>query len=282
MKSTYSGAFMSGNAAVAPMPSNPPPPPAKRHGEMKRPDDNWSTPPAGTGAGYMFAEEVDPQMNAVGILDDFGHQWGHAATPKIRNARRARFVDKILGRDTDAQAVILTRAQNASAEGHGDKTAQYFPSQVYDPRSHVFAGEFYGRDYVEEAGDAVAISGRVIAKTTSGGEHVDGPLSAMYKPEGFRRGNDRRWAVARYSSPTIGAMYSKNTLRGVLPQTVAVPTNQPASSPWNPSVSGIASQQRYKLPSFTTPQLFRSPPSESDTMIAEKSPDVGAVIGIGF
>lgn len=280
IKTQYSGAFLSGNAQVQPMPSNPPP--AKRHGEMKRPDDNWSTPPASVGAGYMFAEKVEPQMTASGIMDDFGHQWGHEGTAKTRNARRARFVDKLLGRDTDAQTVIQTRAQNASALGHGDKTSQYFPSQVYDPRSHAFAGESYVVDFgAGEAGDAVALSGRVITKT-NGGEHMDGPRDAMYKAVGFRRGIDRRYAIARYSSPTIGAMYSKNTLRGVLPNTVAVPTNQPASTPWNPSVSGIASQQRYKLPAFTTPALFRTPPSESDTMIAARDSAIGAVIGIGF
>lgn len=279
MKTQYAGAFLTGNAAVAPMPSNPPP--AKRHGEMKRPDDNWSTPPAGVGSGYEGAQEVIPQMTAIGIMQDFGYQWGHDATPKIRNARRARFVDKILGRDADAQKVVETRAQNASALAHGDKTAEYIPAHAYAPAPALFFGEAYGRDYVAEAGDAVAISGRVIAKTNDG-YFVDGPLEAMYKPTGFRRGNDRRWAVAQYSSPTIGAMYSKNTLRGVLPQTIAVPTNQPASTPWNPSVSGIASQQRSAIVNFTTPAIFRSPPSESDTMIAARSADIGAVIGIGF
>lgn len=281
MKTSYAGAFMSGNAAVAPMPSNPPP--AKRHGEMKRPDDNWSVPPASTGAGYMFAEEVVPQMNAQGIIDDFGHQWGHVGTEKTRNSRRARFVDKILGRETDAQAILQTRINRASAAGHGDKTAQYFPSQVYQPRGHPFLGERYAVDHgAGEAGDSVAISGRVIAKHRPGGGFMDGPIDAFYKSTGFRRGEDRRYAIAYYSSPTIGAMYSKNTLRGVMPQTIAVPTNQPASTPWNPSVSGIASQQRAPKKTFVTPQIFRSPPSESDTMVAATSPDIGSVIGIGF
>lgn len=273
---TYSGAFMSGHAVAQPMASNPEP--AKRHGEKVRPDNDWSAPPSPNGGGYPGAEEVTPAMAARGINRDFGHQWGHGGTEKTRNARRSRFVSKLLGLSTNAQNIIEGADADAAAAAHGDKTAAYIPRHVYDPSPDDFMGESYVVDSAV-GGEAVAISGRVIAKTNQGW-FVDGPLHTMYQPTGFRRGMSRRYAVAHYSSPTLGAMYSKNTLRGVLPQMIATPYNQPAN--YGINASGIASNQRAARVNFATPTLFRSPPSESDLMEVAASNIVGNVMGMGM
>ena len=66
----------------------------------------------------------------------------------------------------------------------------------------------------------------------------------------------------------------RNPLRGVLPQIVAVPHNQPPLA--GVMESGIASNTRALLGSFTWPAIFNSPPSVSDQLTAAYQPNVVA------
>lgn len=274
-----SGSFMAGAATLQPMAQQPPP--NNRHGQKTQPDNSWSAPPASTGMGYPDAQPVDPQMQARGIVLDLGHQWGHEGTRVTRNSRRPWTVGRSLGGlRPDAQYVEQGAAQEASAAAHGDRASAYLQGHQYSPWGHPFSGETYGVDRAEGQ-QAPAISGRVIAKTNGHG-FPEGPVDAMYAPTGFRIGVSRRWAQARYSSPTLGAMYSRNTLRGVLGQKISVPVNQPALS--GVRDSGIASNARFLAPFTTVPKLFRSPPSQSDQAMAANAPDptVSNAMGVGF
>lgn len=246
-----SGTFAAMTATSQPMAAKPAP--VSRHGEMTQPDDNWSAPPASTGAGYPGAEGVYPQMTGRGIELDIGHRWGHGATPAVRRSR-------IPFRDQGA-------AQEASAAAHGDSTAGYYQGHMYDPGPQQFAGSRY--EVMPSNVRAIPSFGaRTVIHGRPGGQHVDGQ-GGEWAPTGFPTGEAGRFAVARYSSPALGAMYSKNSLRGVLPNMISTPYNQPALvGAAGTKASGIASNARYLAVPFTTPSLFRSPASESDGIIA--------------
>lgn len=259
----YRGAFMAG-AVVSVMPN---PQPDARHAEHTFPDNDWSRPPATKAeVSGSYDEAVDPPMTGRGIVLDLGHRFGHDGTDLTSHAR-ARFVGP------ESQGV----AQDAAARAHGDSRAAYFTPHTYTPIRLPFAGESYGVDRAEGA-PGRPTSGRVITKTHTGGEFSDGPTDASYTPTGYRLGVTRRWAERHYSSPLLGAMYSTNALRGVIPQTVAVPVDQPASG--RIRNSGLSSQQRQLLNYVTVPALFRTPPSASDQQIAaqQPAPVVGPVI----
>jgi hypothetical protein len=124
------------------------------------------------------------------------------------------------------------------------------------------------------------ISGKAIVKGQPGGMFSDGP-AGEFAPTGFRFGVSRRWASRDYTSPALGAMYSKNSLRGVLPQVVAVPYNQPALT--GVTDSGIGSNARFLGRTFTLPQLWQAPRSESDVLTAAQAqPPTSPVIDTGM
>lgn len=264
-----SGTFASMTSQKQPMAAKPAP--AARHGEMQQPDDNWSAPPAGTGGGYGDPAPVDPSMTGRGIRLDIGHEAGHQATAVVRNARRPY--------------IRQGAAQDAAAAAHGDVLTGYYQGHQYDPQPMQFAGSAYSVS--RQNTDAIpSFSARTIWHSRPGGQFSDGPGGGDVAPTGFPLGDAGRWAGARYSSPALGAMYSSNALRGVLPQMVATPYNQPAlSGPAGTKASGIASNARFLGRSFTTPQLFRSPTSESDAIIAAAPPvstDANPVMGVGM
>lgn len=274
-----SGSFTAQAATRQPMAAKPAP--ATRHGQKQLPDTAWSTPPAGTGQGAPWAEAVTPEMSARGLILDFGHRWGHGGTPDTRGARRPFAVSRLLGRRADAAAVEEGAAQDAAARAHGDRSAAYLKGHQYAPMPQPFAGESYSCD-MADGQPGPTMGARAIIHGRPGGQHSDGGPSGQFGPIAFRLGRSRRWAQARYSSPALGAMYSKNSLRGVLPQVVTVPRPQPALS--GVRDSGIPGNVRALLPSFTTPALFRSPPSESEAVMAAQppAPVMGHVMGIGF
>lgn len=249
----YTGALTRG--AAVDMPSDPPL--DARHGAGKQPDDNWSAPPASMDAtvatGDVGPDEVVPNMLGRGVQLDLGHRWGHGGTVKTALARRP--------------FTTQGAAQDASAAAHGDKTAANY-TPIYDPNPIPFAGERYGVDHATGR-EGVPRGARAIIHDRLGGQHVDGQ-GGTFVSTGYRLGVSRRFATAYYSSPTLGAMYSNNTARGVLPQTVSIGTPQPApgGAIYN---SGLGSQERQRTRDrFTVPRLFRSPPSWSDQVIAEQ------------
>lgn len=264
-----SGTFAAMTAAVQPMAAKPAP--ADRHGQMTQPDNNWSPAPDSTGGGYGDPQPVDPQMTGRGIRLDIGHEAGHQGTAAVRNARRPY--------------VGQGAAQDASAAAHADPLGGYFQGHQYDPMPQQFAGSAY--EVLPQNVRAIpSFSARTIWHSRPGGQFSDGTPGGDVAPTGFPTGDPGRWAVARYTSPTLGAMYSKNTLRGVLPQTVATPYNQPAlTGPAGTKASGIPSNARYLGKYVTTPRLFRSPTSESDSIIAGAAPISTAanpVMGVGM
>lgn len=282
---TISGSFTALAAQRQPMAAAPPP--NVRHGQKSQPDNAWSTPPASAGGGAPWAAAEVPQMSARGIVLDMGHRWGHGGTIATRKARRPFTAARLLGRRIDAPYVEQSAAQETAANAHGDTSAGYFGGHQYDPMPQQFAGSSY--EVLGNNVQAIPSTGaRTIAKSRLGGGFVDGS-GGDFAPTGFHIGiggpGQRRWAQARYSSPTLGAMYSRNSLRGILPQTIAVPVNQPAltGGQAGDNNSGIGSNARFLGKQFTLPQLFRSPPSESDQLMATSSPSTGgSTMGVGF
>lgn len=272
-----SGSLMNGAATRQPMQAKPAP--VERHGQKQVPDTAWSAPPAGMGSGAPWAEAEVLQMTGRGLVLDLGHGRGHEATPAVRRARIPYVVGHALVPRVDATAQAEGAAQDAAAAAHGDCPSGYYKGHQYAPMPQTFAGESYVVER-QNTGAIPATGARAAIHGRPGGQHVDGS-AGEFAPTGFPIGEAGRWARANYSSPTLGAMYSRNSLRGVLPQTHTVPTAQPALS--GPRESGIPANSRFVLPRFTTPSLFRSPPSESDRLMAGQSADAGgSTMGVGF
>lgn len=267
---TISGTFAAMTATRQPMAAKPAPP--ARHGQMTQPDDNWSAGPAGTGGGYPDPQPTDPSMAAPGIRLDIGHSRGHEGTTATRYARRP-----YLG------PCSQLAAQEASAAAHGDPMSGYYQGHQYGPMPQQTAGAGYTVS-PNNVRAIPAFGARTIIHDSPGGQHVDGSGGA-FAPTGFPTGEAGRWAVAHYSSPALGAMYSSNALRGVLPQMISTPYNQPAlTGAAGTKSSGIPSNARFLGVSFTTPALFRSPTSESDAIIAAApaGDQLGPVMGVGM
>lgn len=265
-----SGTFAAMTGTSQPMAAKPGP--NNRHGEMTQPDNAWSAPAATTGGGYPEPAAEDVQMTGRGIRLDIGHERGHGGTAATRNARRPYTGPKAQG-----------AAQDASAAAHGDPMAGYFNGHQYDPQSQQFAGSRY-EVQPSNVRAIPSFGARTVIHGRPGGQFSDGQ-GGEFAPTGFPTGEAGRFAIARYSSPTIGAMYSKNTLRGVLPQMISTPYNQPALvGAAGTKTAGIASNARFLAVPFTTPQLFRSPASESDQIIAGAAPvnPVSDVMGVGL
>lgn len=256
---TYRGAFMAGAKVTV----TDQPDPDKRHATKSQPDNHWSAPPADPAqVPGDYTNQATPPMTGRGIVLDLGHRFGHEGTAVTAHAR-APFIGP-----TSQGA-----AQDAAANAHGDSTSAYFTPHAYAPIAKPFAGESYSVDRADGAA-GVPHSGRTIAKA-AGGWFVDGPREDSYAPTGYRLGVTRRWAERKYSSPLLGAQWSSNALRGVIPQTVAVPVNQAPSG--QIKNSGLGSQQRQLLRTFTIPALFRNPPSASDQQVAAQP--VGQIDG---
>jgi hypothetical protein len=223
-----SGTFAAMTGTAQPMAAKPAP--ADRHGQRQQPDNAWSAPADATGGGYPDAQAEQVQMTGRGIRLDVGHERGHTGTAATRNARRP-WIGQLA-------------AQEASAAAHGDPMAGYFSGHQYDPQAQQFAGSRY--DVVASNVRAIpAFSARTVIHGRPGGQHMDGQ-GGEFAPTGFPTGEAGRFAIARYSSPTLGAMYSRNTLRGVLPQTVATPYNQPGlTGAAGTKGSGIPSNARF-------------------------------------
>lgn len=275
-----SGTFAAMTATAQPMAAKPQP--NDRHGQRQQPDNNWSAPPDTTGGGYDTPVPVDPQMTGRGIVMDLGHSKGHQGTGAVRNARRPFASSWLLRGRGDAWKVEEGAAQDAAAAAHGDTSAGYFKGHQYAAPPAQFAGSAYtvsGNNVKRIPGTTA----RQVSHSRAGGQFSEGG-SGEFAPTGFPIGESGRWASAHYSSPTLGAMYSKNSLRGVLPQTIATPYNQPALTGAAGQNSGIPSNQRFLGKVWRTPALFRSPPSQSDAIIAGAAPvpEIGPVMGVGF
>lgn len=275
-----SGNFSSQAATRQPMAAKPAP--NSRHGQMTQPDDNWSAGTSGNGQGAPWAETVIPQMQGRGLMLDLGHRWGHRGSPTTAKARRPFVASRLLGKRVDAPWVETGAAQDAAASAHGDSTTGYYQTHAYAPMPADFAGQSQSVSG-QNAFVAPGMGARSVIHGRLGGTFLDGE-GGTFAPTGFNKGVPGRWAVAHYSSPTLGAMYSKNTLRGVLPQKISTPYDQPALIGDAGQNSGIAPNRRFLLKSFTTPQLFRSPASMSDAMIAAAPPmpTTGPTMGVGF
>jgi len=269
-----SGTFSAMTAQQQPMAAKPAPAPA--HGDQSPDATDWSPGPAGTGGGYPDpAGGADALMTARGIRLDIGHEAGHQGTTATRYARRPWSGP----RAQDA-------AQEASAAAHSDPMAGYYQGHQYDPRPEQTAGAAY--TVTGQNTNAIPTFGaRTVIHGRPGGQFSDttGGAGGEFGPTGFPIGEQGRWATAHYSSPALGAMYSSNALRGVLPRTVATPVNQPGLvGPAGTRSSGIPSNARFLGVPFTTPALFRAPASESDQMIAAAAPAAayGPVLGVGL
>ncbi len=272
-----SGSFMSTKATVQPMAAQPAP--NERHGAKSLPDNAWSPPVESTGGGADWAESVTPEMNARGIMTDSAHQYGHVGTSVTRFSRRPFLVSRDIGMRNDAQYLIQGAAQQASSDAHGDLATRSLNGHHYNPMPQRFAGESYDVDQ-GTVDIPTSVNARTAIHGQPGGQFMDGE-SGSYQVTGARRADNRRWARANYSSPTLGATYSRNTLRGVLPQAIANPVTQSPLS--GVRDSGIWSNTRFLGKQFTTPALFRTPPSESEQQMAQnQTADTGGTIGVGF
>lgn len=245
-------------------PMAPKPDPAQRHGAQEGPTSAWTVPPAGTGQGYEEPQPVEPGMSARGIQRDTGYVWGHYGTGTTRRAFApvlGHWATREYARDV---------LQEHSAAAHGDIRTTNLYTHQYNANPQDTAGESQAVD--RAAGHAgPEMNAQSALHDRPGGQFSSG-AQGSFGPKGFRVGVSRRWAFREYATPLIGAMYSKNSLRGILPQTVARPYNQPALA--GVRESGIGSNERFLAPSFTLPQMFTVPRSESDVLMAAQGPGV--------
>jgi hypothetical protein len=238
------------------------PPPVTRHGADKGPTSAWTVPPAGTGAGYPDPQGVDIGMQARGLQRDLSWHYGHRGTDTTALAlapANGAFTTWEHARNV---------AQQRSGSAHGDRRTMRFVDHQYNPQPQEGEGYTQGVDKADGK-TGPTMSANAALHDRPGGQFSTG-ASGQFGPTGFRLGVSRRWAGRGYSSPALGAMYSKNSLRGILPQIVATPHNQPALA--GPMESGIGSNARFLQPRFTMPALFTVPRSASDVLMAAAPP----------
>jgi hypothetical protein len=213
-------------------------------------------------------------MSARGIQRDLAWPYGHQGTARTRGIRAPAISagDGYLG----ARDVLQAR----SASAHSDIATTRLQTHQYNYTAQLQEGEGQAVDR------ATGLPGptwdaQSVLHGSPGGQFSDG-ASGSFGPKGFRIGVVRRWAHRSYSSPLLGAVYSKNSLRGILPQTVATPYNQRALA--GPRESGIESNARFLGVSFTMPSLFTVPRSQSDLLMAGalQQAVVQPVIGSGI
>ena len=204
----------------------------------------------------------------------------HAATAATRGAFAAQFHD---GLANFANAKVWQGRADA-ARAHGDTQTARVTGASARTQPAEFAGETQTQDQYPTKGYSIGFTGAMLAKQAGTDGFPDGPNGPDEYVTHYHTGGThaQRWFVAKYSSPTIGAMYSANPLRGVLPNTISTPFPQPALINGY-KTGGMPPNQRQLLKRFVTPTLFRSPPSEQATIAVVN--DGGAVsntIGMGF
>lgn len=249
-------AFTGTNQPVAPKP-----PVAAAHGVLPADRTAWTPPPEGTGQGYSEPQPVDPVMAARGIDRQPAYAYGHQGT-SITAAAQAPVMSRHATRETSRNLM-----QMMSSAAHGDMRTALLQTHQYNPPAPTEEGEGQGVDRASGLpGPRYSVRGIVHSK--SGGIFSDGDSTGQVGPVGFREGIVRRWAYRRYTSPALGAMHSRNPLRGVLPNTISTPHNQPGLP--GPRNSGIPSNQRFLPPAFTLPQIWQQPRSASDLLMAQQ------------
>lgn len=255
-------------------PMAPKPPPAPQHAHDTAPETAWTVPPAGTGQGFSDPQPVDPLMNARGISRDLSIAYGHNGT-----ALTARALAPVGGANATETHNRYT-GQARAAAAHGDRRLIRAQTHAYNPGAQGQMGDGQSVDWAEGHG-GVGIPAMALVKSRVGGAFSDGAAGEI-APTGFRLGNSRRWAARSYTSPALGAMYSRNSLRGVLPQVVASPVNQPGLI--GPLESGIASNARFLAKFAVTPKIWQSPRTASDIAIAAQAGQSGyaPMLGTGM
>jgi hypothetical protein len=246
-------------------PMAPKPPLDPQHAQSTAPDTAWTTPPARTGQGGSAPQPVQTLMGARGIARNPSWAFGHRGT-----AATAQALAPVIGAYASDSRVRMVAQRNA-AIAHGDRRTATLQTHAYNPSPQREYGEGQSVD-IASGHDGPQYPVHAIVHDRPGGQFLDGSGGGEMGPTGFRLGVSRRWAGRSYTSPALGAMYSRNTLRGVLPQIVATPHNQPALA--GVMESGIASNARALLGNFTWPAIFNSPPSVSDQLTAAYQPNV--------
>ena len=249
------------------------PPLSAVHNADTGPVTAWTPPAAGTGQGFSSPQAVDPQMTARGIQRQPAWFYGHKGT--ARTARSMAPANGALDGQYGARDVMQSRA----AYAHGDLATALLQTHQYNYSPQTEAGEGQAVDRATGLAGPTQDAQSVL-HGTPGGQFSDG-ASGQFGPKGFRIGVVRRWAHRAYSSPLLGAMYSRNSLRGVLPQTVATPYNQRALA--GPMESGIPSNTRFLGSQFTLPSLYTAPVSQSDLLMAGQAVQAAGqpIIGVG-
>jgi hypothetical protein len=188
----------------------------------------------------------------------------HAATAAVRGAFATDFTDAHNGGNPRAIGAL------AVARAHGDRATTRITGNQYRVQPSLVAGEGADpRDMPETLGYSAPFTGRMLAKNGNDGFSVgdDTPAGGEFQTHYHTGGTHaRQWFRMRYSSPTLGAMYSTNPLRGVLPNTVATPFPQGGTIGYKGS--DIPPNSRPVFPRFATPTMFRTPASERDTITA--------------
>lgn len=202
----------------------------------------------------------------------------HAGTANTRGAYAAQFHDGL----SNYANPRAWQGRRDTSTAHGDiMTTRVTGHQARSMPAPVHGEMPDPRDMPETKGYSTAFTGRMLAKNHNDG-FMDGSASEEYVTTYHTGGTHvRQWFRFPYSSPTLGAMYSKNTLRGVLPNTVATPYPQPALTGYK--LGGMAPNSRQLLTRFTTPTLFRMPPSEAATIaVVNDGGTPSNTVGMGF
>lgn len=202
----------------------------------------------------------------------------HAGTNATRGAYAAQFHDGLSNYANSRN----WQGRSDAARAHSDGATARVTGANYHNQPVQFSGEYQTQDREETKGYSSAFTGRMLAKNHNDG-FMDGDPSVEYQTTYHTGGTHaRNWFTADYSSPTIGAMYSRNPLRGVLPNFISTPFPQPPLT-GGYKTAGIAPNQRQLLKRFTTPTLFRSPPSEAATIsVVNDGSAPSNTLGMGF
>lgn len=254
--------------------------------DFSRTTDTPSTMGNGFNTDYKGRPNLPPNglPNAYNgtVVVNGGSGWiapvNHAATAVVRRGLAVHNYEGIMGASNYG-------ARTGSA--HGDMTTARVAGHEYSPIMADFYGQSTSEDMVAITPHGTALSGRMIAKSHTGGEFTEGPAGAEYGPvfgDKTGEGKQRRWVMRQYSSPAIGAYYSAHTLRGVLPNTIATPYPQPgvAGGATNKN-AGIPPNARDLALSFKVPQLFRGPTSMADNIAVINDGSIdGNNLGMGM
>lgn len=290
--------------------------PSPRHGQQTGPNTAGGPKQWGigdnierTGGGYPGASVVQPRMIAGGLMRDFsrysdapstmqnGYDGGapglpnraagwiqpvdHAGTDTLRAAAAGDIPGHAGGLSDMATSALNQLLGNA----HRDIRTTRISSAFRAPAMSDFAGQGQGVDRALVKGHGTAFTGRMLAKNHSDG-FLEGSRETEYQVTYPDKGSsvDRRWAVLHYASPAIAGWTSGHALRGVLPNFVQTPYPQPGlvGGVGNKN-SGIPANARHLPPSFSVPQIFRSPPSESALISIVNDGSVPSnTMGFGF